>query len=226
MSTEKLYPEGLLGKKLGMSHIFTADGACVPVTIVQAGPCYVLDVKKKDQHGYSAVQLGFDPKKIQRLNKADLGQLKKAGKGAFYHVKEVRCDVDALGWATPGQELKVSEIFQSGELVDVSGTSIGRGFQGVVKRHHMKGQPSTRGTHEVRRHVGAIGCRKFPGHVFKNKRMPGHMGDEHVTIQNVQVVGVKPEENVLLIKGSIPGATGSLVVIRKAIKFYKAKQAA
>lgn len=226
MSTQKLYPEGLLGKKLGMSHIFTAEGVCVPVTVVQAGPCYVLDVKKKDLHGYSAVQLGFEPKKFQRVNKAETGHFKKAGKGAFYHVKEVRCDVDALGWGNLGQELKVAEVFQDGELVDVSGVSIGRGFQGVVKRHGMKGQPSTRGTHEVRRHVGAIGCRKFPGHIFKNKRMPGHMGDANVTIQNVQVVGVKPEENVILIKGGIPGATGSLVVIRKAIKSYKPKKAA
>jgi large subunit ribosomal protein L3 len=120
----------------------------------------------------------------------------------------------------------VNEIFQNGELVDVSGTSIGRGFQGVVKRHHMKGQPSTRGTHEVRRHVGSVGCRKFPGRIHKGKRRPGHMGDANVTIQNVQVVGVKPEENLILIKGCVPGATGSLVVIRKAIKSYKAKKAA
>ncbi len=226
MSTEKLYPEGLLGKKLGMSHIFAEDGTCVPVTVVQAGPCYVVGVKKKDQDGYSAVKLGFEPKKFQRLNKAETGQFKAAAKGAFYHVKEVRCDIDALGWGNLGHEVKVGEIFQKGELVDVSGVSIGRGFQGVVKRHGMKGQPSTRGTHEVRRHVGSVGCRKFPGHIFKNKRMPGQMGDENVTLQNVQVVGVKPEENLILIKGGIPGSTGSLVVIRKAIKSYKPKKAA
>ena len=137
MSTEKLYPEGLLGKKLGMSHIFAEDGTCVPVTVVQAGPCYVVGVKKKDQDGYSAVKLGFEPKKFQRLNKAETGQFKTAAKGAFCHVKEVRCDIDALGWGNLGQELKVGEIFQKGELVDVSGVSIGRGFQGVVKRHGM-----------------------------------------------------------------------------------------
>jgi large subunit ribosomal protein L3 len=112
----------------------------------------------------------------------------------------------------------VSDVFKDGEIVDVSGVSIGRGFQGVVRRHGMKGQPMTRGTHEVQRHVGAIGCRKFPGRVFKGQRMPGRMGGENVTVQNIQVVGVKPEENILLVKGGIPGARGSLVVIRKSVK--------
>ena len=112
----------------------------------------------------------------------------------------------------------MSDVFKDGETVDVSGVSIGRGFQGVVRRHGMKGQPMTRGTHEVRRHVGSIGCRKFPGRVFKGQRMPGRMGGESVTVQNLQVVGVRAEENILLVKGGIPGARGSLVVIRKAMK--------
>jgi large subunit ribosomal protein L3 len=218
MSTSKHYPEGLLGKKLGMTQIFTPEGVSIPVTIIQAGPCYVLDVRGQESHGYTAVQFGFEPKKAQRCTKAEQGAFKKAAQGSFYHVKEVRCDVQSLGWGEVGKEVKVGDVFKDGEVVDVSGVSIGRGFQGVVRRHHMKGQPMTRGTHEVRRHVGAVGCRKFPGRIFKNQRMPGRMGGENVTVQNLQVVGVRAEENILLVKGGIPGARGSLVVIRKAMK--------
>jgi large subunit ribosomal protein L3 len=218
MTTSKHYPEGILGKKLGMTQVFTAEGQSIPVTIIQAGPCYVLNVRGKEEHGYTAVQFGFEPKKNQRCNKAELGQFKKAGQGAFYHVKEVRCDAESLGWNEVGKEVTVSDVFKDGETVDISGVSIGRGFQGVVRRHGMKGQPMTRGTHEVRRHVGAVGCRKFPGRIFKGQRMPGRMGGTNVTVQNLQVVGVKPEENLLLVRGGIPGARGSLVVIRKAIK--------
>jgi large subunit ribosomal protein L3 len=218
MKNPKIYREGLIGKKLGMTHVFAEDGTCVPVTIIQAGPCYVLDVKSTEKHGYSSVQLGFEPKLGQRVNKADLGRFGKVGKGAFYHVKEVRCDAQALGWSTPGQELKVTDVFQNGELVDVSGVSIGRGYSGVVRRFNVKGQPSTRGTHETRRNIGAVGCRKFPARIFKNKRMPGHMGVDNVTIQNLKVVQVNPETNIILVRGGIPGATGGLVVIRKAHK--------
>jgi len=218
MKNPKIYREGLIGKKLGMTHIFAEDGSCVPVTIIQAGPCYVLDVKSTEKHGYSSVQFGFEPKLGQRVNKADAGRFGKVGKGAFYHVKEVRCDAQSLGWSTLGQEVKVADIFKDGELVDVSGVTIGRGFSGVVRRYGVKGQPSTRGTHEARRNIGAIGCRKFPGRVFKNKRMSGHMGVDNVTIQNLKVVQVNSETNVILVRGGIPGATGGLVVIRKANK--------
>jgi len=218
MSTSKHYPEGLLGKKLGMTQVFTPEGQSIPVTVIQAGPCYVLDVRAEDKHGYSGVQFGFEPKKMQRCTKAQQGQFKKVGQGAFYHVQEVRCDAQGLGWTEVGKEVTVQDVFKDGEVVDVSGTSIGRGFQGVVRRHGIKGQPMTRGTHEYRRHVGAIGCRKFPGRVFKNKRMPGRMGGEKVTVQNLTVVGVRPEENIILIRGGIPGARGSLVVVRKAKK--------
>jgi large subunit ribosomal protein L3 len=218
MTTSKNYPEGLLGKKLGMTQVFTAEGRSIPVTVIQAGPCFVLDVRAEAEHGYKAVQFGFEPKKAQRCSSAEEGHFKKAGQGAFYHVREVRCDPQALGWAEIGKQVNVGDVFKDGEVVDVSGLSIGKGFQGVVRRHGMKGQPMTRGTHEVRRHVGSIGCRKFPGRVFKNQAMPGRMGGEKVTIQNLTVVGVKPEENLLLVKGGIPGARGSLVVIQKAKK--------
>lgn len=223
--TQKLYREGLLGKKLGMTHVFSEDGACIPVTVIQAGPCFILDVKNKNDHGYTAVQFGFDPKKPQRVNKAGMGHFARAGKGAFYHVKEVRCDNEALGWTTLGQEVRVNDVFKDNELVDISGVTIGRGFTGVVKKYKVKGQPSTRGTHEVRRHIGAIGCRKFPGRVFKNQRMPGHYGNDNVTIQNLQVVGVRPEDNIILVRGAVPGSKGGLVFIRKAIKNFVQKAA-
>ena len=218
MSTSKNSPEGLLGKKLGMTQVFTPEGHSIPVTVIQAGPCYVLGVRGTKANGYNGVQFGFEPKKMQRCTSSEQGQFKAANQGAFYHVREVRCDPQALGWNEVGKEVTVGDVFKDGETVDVSGVTIGRGFQGVVRRHGIKGQPMTRGTHEVRRHVGAIGCRKFPGRVFKNQRMPGRMGGENVTIQNLTVVGVKADENILLVKGGIPGPRGSLVVIRKAKK--------
>lgn len=226
MSEEKKHPEGLIGKKIGMTQVFTEGGECVPVTLIQTGPCFILDVKKRESHGYSAVQLGFEPKKAQRSNKPEMGQFSKVGRGAFYHVKELRCNPEALGWVTLGQELKVGDVFQNGDIVDVSGVSIGRGFSGVVRRFKVKGQPSTRGTHEYRRHIGAVGCRKFPGRIFKNKRMPGHMGDEKVTLQNLTVIGVQADKNILLVKGGIPGHKGGVVVIRKAMKVHAPKEAA
>ena len=225
MGQKTVYKEGILGKKIGMSHVYNADGQIVPVTVIQAGPCYVLQVRDNARHGYTSVQLGFEPKRMDRCSKGAQGHFAKAEKGAFTHVKEVRCDTEKLGWNTVGKEIKVGDVFKDGEVVDVSGVSIGRGFAGVVKRHGMKGQPSTRGTHEVRRHGGAIGQRKFPGHVFKNMRMPGHMGDENVTIQNLTVVGVREADNLILIKGAVPGAPGALVVVRKAAK-AKIKKAA
>lgn len=226
MSTERLYPEGLLGKKIGMTQVFTEAGECVPVTMIQVGPCYVLDVCTKEKNGYNAVELGFEPKKQQRVNKAQMGHFAQAGKGAFYFCKEVRCDIEALGWTERGKELTVGEVFEEGELVDVSGTSIGRGFAGVVKRFRVRGQPATRGTHEMRRNIGSIGCRKSPGRVFKNRKMPGHLGNEPVTVQNLKLMGIRPEQNVILVKGGIPGAKGSLVVVRKARKSYSKPKAA
>lgn len=220
----KKYPEGLVGRKLGMTQVFNAEGECVPVTIVEAGPNMVLNIKGEDLSGYSAAQIGFTPKKSQRLSKSENGFFNKAGQGAFTHIQELRCDVQTLGW-TPGKELKVNDVFAPGQLVDVTGTSIGRGFSGVVRRHHIKGQPMTRGTHEVRRHVGSIGCRKFPGKVHKGKRMPGLMGNAQVTVQNLEIVAVRPEDNVLLIKGGIPGARGGIVVVCKAVQTYSGAQA-
>ena len=224
MSSERKYPVGLLGKKVGMTQLFMEDGQCVPVTAIEVGPCYVLQVKSSEKEGYGAVQLGFQPKKAQRVDKAAMGHFSKVGKGAFYHVKEIRCDIEELGWNEVGKELTVADVFADGDFVDVSGVSKGKGFQGVVRRFRVSGQPASRGTHEKFRNIGSIGCRKFPGRVWKNQKMPGHMGSRRVTTQNLKVVGVRPEQNVLLIRGGIPGSKGGLVFIRQAQK--KKSQAA
>lgn len=220
----KKYPEGIIGRKVGMTQVFGPGGEVIPVTVIEAGPCFVLDIRSKDKNGYSAAQLGFGAKKMQRVGKAMTGHFAKVGKGTFQHVKEIRCDVEKLGW-TVGKEIKANEVFQDGELIDVTGTSIGRGFAGVVRRYKVKGQPETRGTHEVRRHIGAVGCRKFPGRIFKNQRMPGHMGNERVTLKNIRVVQIRAEDNLILVRGGVPGHRGAMLVLRKAVDAIGAKAA-
>jgi large subunit ribosomal protein L3 len=222
MGSKKVFPEGLLGRKVGMTQIFLEDGSMVPVTVIEAGPCTVLEVKSADKHGYSGVQLGFGPKKMQRVSKGLKGHVAKAGQGGFYHIREIRCDAEKLQWNVQGKQLGVADVFAQGQFVDVTGLSKGRGFAGVVKKWNAGGFPATRGTHEYRRHIGAIGCRKFPHHVFKNKHMPGHFGDEQVTVQNLKVVAVKGEENLLLVRGGMPGPKGAMVLVRKAIKGFVA----
>jgi large subunit ribosomal protein L3 len=221
MSTEKTYLEGLLGRKLGMTQVFGEDGSAIAVTVLEVGPCYVLSVKDSVKDGYSAVRVGFQPKKMHKVNKAEMGNFTPAARGAFSRVKEIRCDAQKLGWSELGKELKVSDVFTDGDWVDVTGTSIGRGFAGVVKRFRVAGQPATRGTHEYRRNIGSVGCRKTPGRIWKNQKMPGHMGNLKVTVQNLKVVGVRPEENVLLVKGAVPGSKGGFITIKKAIKKLK-----
>ena len=220
METKKIFPEGLIGRKIGMTQVFAENGDAIPVTVLELGPCTILDIRKSDSDGYSAVQFGFCPKKTHRVSKPEMGHFAKSGKGAFYFVKEVRCDVEKLGWTQLGMQISPVDVFEAGELVDVSGKSIGRGFSGVVKKFKVKGQPSTRGTHEVRRHIGSIGCRKTPARVFKNKKMPGHYGNENVTVQNLKVIAVRPEENVILVRGCIPGAKGTFISVKKAVKSY------
>ena len=221
MATVRQYKEGLIGKKIGMTQVFTAEGAAVPVSVIQTGPNYVLQVKTKEKDGYDAVQLGFEPKKQQRVNKAVAGHCAKAEKGAFYHLRELRCDVDGLGWAEVGKELVVGDVFEKGQYLDVQGVTKGKGFQGVVRRFGSRGQPASRGTHEMFRHIGSIGCRKFPGRVFKNQKMPGHMGHLQVTAPNLQIVDVIPEKNILLVKGAVPGPVNGVLVVRKAQKKSK-----
>lgn len=220
MTTIRKEPEGLIGRKLGMTQVFSESGEAVPVTVVELGPCVILDVLSATENGYSAVKFGFAPKNPARVNKPEMGNFNKAGKGAFQFVKEMRCDVDKLGWNMLGEQIAVDDVFATDDLVDVTGTSKGRGFAGVFKKFGMKGQPASRGTHEVKRHGGAIGNRKTPGRVFKNKKMPGHLGNSRVTLQNLKVIGLNAEEGLLMIKGCVPGPKGGFVEVRRAMKSY------
>ena len=205
---------GLIGKKLGMSQVFTPAGSLVPVTIIQTGPCTVVQKKTAARDGYTALQLGFGEKKPQRATKPLIGHCQISGKGPFDVLREFRIDdVDAY---QVGGEITAPQVFQVGELVDVIGRTKGRGYTGVMKRHGMSGFPGTHGTHEYFRHGGSIGNRSYPGRIFKGKRMAGHYGDERVTTLNLRVVEVKPESNLLLIHGAIPGARGGIVLIRKS----------
>jgi large subunit ribosomal protein L3 len=209
--------KGMLGEKMGMTHFYQDDGKCIPVTMVKVGPCIVLQQKTLDNDGYVAVQIGFGPQKQQRVGKALRGHFGKAAQGCFRHVQEMQV---AEGKELPdvGSELKISELFQEGDFVDVTGVSLGRGFSGVVRRYGVKGQPATRGTHEVRRHIGSVGCRKTPGRIFKNKKMPGRHGGTKSTVQNLRVIKVLEEEGVLLVKGAVPGPRGNIVKVRRAAK--------
>jgi large subunit ribosomal protein L3 len=209
--------KGILGRKLGMTQLWEGDRV-VPVTVIEAGPCHVLHTRSKDTHGYSAVALAFGDKKERRVNKPEMGQFKKAGLTPTRWVREFRLDGDPGDALPVGSELK-ADVFEVGEIVDATGTSKGKGFQGVVKRHGFSGvQTVSHGTHESFRHGGAVGCRLTPGRIFKGKRMGGHMGDRRVTIQNLQVVRVDAEKHQILVRGNVPGATGCLVKLQAAIK--------
>lgn len=212
---------GLLGRKLGMTQLFEEDGTVLPVTVVEAGPCTVLQVKTADgKDGYNALQLSFGSQKAHRLTKADLGHLKAAGQDSTppARIGEIRVSADNLTDVEVGATLSVEDVFTAGELVDVTGVSKGRGFAGVMKRYNFKGFIRSHGTHEFFRHGGSIGTRLTPGHVLKGKKMPGHMGSEQVTVQNLRVAKVDTERNLVFVQGGVPGATGTMVVVRKAVK--------
>jgi large subunit ribosomal protein L3 len=206
--------KGLIGKKLGMTSVYDESGTAVPVTVIEAGPCVVVQRKTNDKEGYSAVQLGFDDQKEQRLNKPTVGHFKKAGVDAKRVLNEFRVDESA--------EVNVGDVvnasaFEEVNYVDIIATGKGRGFQGVVKRYDFGGGRASHGGGWTRR-PGSIGMCEFPGRVFKGKKMPGHMGSRRVTTQNLKVVQVRPEENLILVKGSVPGANGGIVVIKEALK--------
>ncbi len=202
---------GILARKIGMTRIFAEDGTVVPVTLLEAGPCTVVQKKTVEKDGYNAVQLGFLPKKKSRVPKPLLGHFEKAGTPCFYYLREFR--VENIEKIEVGQQVTVAE-FKPGDLVVVTGKSKGRGFAGVIKRHGFKRGPETHGSRNHRR-PKSIGCCEFPGRVIKGKRMPGHMGNETVTIKNLKVVDVRPEHNLLLVKGAVPGSRNSLVIIKK-----------
>ncbi|MFY3746232.1 50S ribosomal protein L3 [Anaeromyxobacter sp. Red801] len=214
---------GLLAKKVGMTQIFTPEGDCVPVTVLEAGPCTVVRRKTAEKDGYDAVVIAFgavDEKHAHRLSKPEVGVFKKAGTGLFRHVKEIRVkDAKLLGDLKAGDVLTVDKVFKANQRIDVAGVTKGRGFTGVMKRWNMKGAARDSSTaHEHHRHVGAIGQRKTPGKVWKGKHLPGHYGVDNVTIQNLTVVGIEPEQNVLLVKGAVPGHADGLLFVNTAAK--------
>jgi large subunit ribosomal protein L3 len=207
--------KGIIGKKLGVTNVFLPDGDAASVTLVEAGPCFVIQKKTLENDGYEALQLGFLPKKPGRVNKPLQGHYAKAGKGTFAVLREMRTD-DTSQFEV-GQEITV-DIFKPGEIVDVVGTSKGRGFTGVIKRHGFHGSPGGHGTHEYFRHGGSIGQAASPSRTFKGVRMAGQHGNERVTVQNLQVVDVRPEHNLLLIKGAVPGWKNGIVIVQGATK--------
>jgi len=204
--------QGMVGRKLGMTQVFDERGVVYPVTVIECGPNVVTQIKTVEQDGYEAVQLGFGLSK--RLNKPEQGHRRASGFQSK-SLREVKADtVDGL---EVGQQIMV-DTFAEGELIDVTGTSKGRGFQGVMKRHGFKGGPATHGQSDRARAPGSIGSSATPGHVFKGMKMAGHMGDERVTVQNLTVFRVDTERNLLLVRGSVPGHNKGLVLIKKAVK--------
>jgi large subunit ribosomal protein L3 len=209
---------GLLGKKLGMTSIFTATGDRAPVTAIHAGPVLVIDKITPDKQGYAAVKLAFGEKRLKNTNKPELGQFSKHQLAPQRFVREVRVEAADLDKYEVGKPVALSTVFAPMSYIDVEGTSKGKGYQGVMKRHHMPGFRSTHGTHEFFRHGGSIGCRLTPGRVHKGKRMSGHMGDHKCTVQNLVLLEVDEPNNLLLVQGSVPGARNGFVVIRNAKK--------
>jgi large subunit ribosomal protein L3 len=205
---------GLLGRKIGMTRVYDASGKATPVTVIEAGGNTVVQVKNPDTDGYSGVQVGFDSQKESRVTKPLIGHFKKANSEPKKFVREFRLPD---GTKVDGDLNVGVDQFQPGEFVDVIGRSKGKGFQGVVKKHGFAGQPAAHGSKTHRRN-GAIGNRSTPGRVWRNMGMPGHMGDDRVTVQNLRIVQVRPEENVILVCGAVPGSNGSYVVVRPAKK--------
>jgi large subunit ribosomal protein L3 len=207
---------GIIGKKIGMTQFYNTEGNVIPVTVIQTGPCVVVQKKENAKDGYNAIQVGFGSKKNQRVNKPQQGHMAKAGKGAFEVLKEFR--LDDVSQFQVGQEIKAADLFKTGDRIDVSGTSKGHGFAGVIKRWSFGGFPGSHGTHEYFRHGGSIGNRSFPGRVRKGKKMAGHWGNEQISVQNLEVVDLRPEANLMLVKGAVPGAKHGIVVVRRAVK--------
>ncbi len=203
---------GILGRKLGMTRIFGDDGSVIPVTVIQAGPCPVTQVKTADKDGYNAMQLGFDQIPERKVNKPEKGHQDKAGRGYFRVLREIRLDGPSA--FEQGMDVTV-DIFAAGETVKVTGTSIGKGFAGVMKRWNFAGLKKTHGTEKAHRSGGSVGNNTEPGKVMKGKKMAGHMGARTVTMMGIQVVDVRPELNLILVKGQVPGPRNGVVMVRK-----------
>lgn len=207
--------KGILGRKVGMTQLFDETGEVIPVTVIEAGPCYVTQTKTLERDGYTAIQIGFEETKPKRLTKGQRGHLEKSGLPLLRHLREIR--LSNVEDYEVGQKLTVA-MFEPGERVDVVGTSKGRGFAGTIKRHNFKRQPKTHGQSDRERAPGSIGATTTPGRVLKGTRMAGHMGVARVTAQNLRVVLVDPERNLLAVRGSVPGANGGLVLVKEARK--------
>ena len=206
--------KGLIGKKIGMTQIFDESGKVIPVTVIEAGPCVVAQVKTEETDGYTAVQLGFGDIKEKKLNKPTKGHFTKVNVTPKKHLREFR--LDSVEGITVGQELK-ADIFSAGDKLDIQGTSKGKGFQGVIKRHGQSRGPMGHGSMYHRR-PGSMGPTSTPGRVFKGKRLPGHMGAQTISIQNLEVVRVDLDKNVILVKGSVPGAKGAILKLKSSVK--------
>lgn len=207
--------KGIVGRKIGMTQVFDEAARSIPVTAIEAGPCRIALIRTPERDGYSAIQLAFEGVKENKLNKPELGHLRKAGVGPHRHLVEIRV-ADASQFEV-GQELR-ADVFEAGERADVVGTSKGKGFQGVYKRHNFGGAPASHGTERKHRTPGAVGACATPSRIFKGQKMPGRMGNERVTILNLEVVRVDPERNLLLVKGAVPGPDGGLVLVRSAVR--------
>ncbi|MFL7891617.1 MAG: 50S ribosomal protein L3 [Anaerolineales bacterium] len=207
--------KGLIGKKIGMTQIFDESGLAVPITLIEAGPCYVTQVRQPARDGYNAVQLGFEEVKPKRLTGGQLGHLKTSELPPLRFLREFRVKDTGVN---EGDKLEVGEVFSVGERVDIVGTSKGKGFQGAVKRHGFRGGPRTHGQSDRQRATGSIGATTTPGRVFKGKRMPGHMGFERVTVQNLRVEYLDPDRNLIGVRGAVPGPKGGVVIIKEARK--------
>ena len=206
--------KGLIGKKLGMTALFTSDGEYIPVTVVQVGPCVVTQIKAMSSDGYNAIQLGFGERKRSHINKPMQGHLKKSGAGYFEFLREV--PVDDPGEYKLGQTIGL-DLFTIGERIDVTGTTKGRGFSGVIKRHGFHGGKKTHGSRS-HRIPGSIGCSAWPAKVIRGKKMPGQYGNTRKTVRNLEIIDIRPEQNLMLIKGAVPGAGNGLVEVKK-LKF-------
>jgi large subunit ribosomal protein L3 len=207
---------GLLGKKIGMTQVFAEDGESIPVTVIQTGPNVVIGTRTEERDGYSALVLGFDEKPVRLANKAELGALKAANAKPQRFIRELRLPAEEVAKFQIGQVLGPKDVFADNNPVDVEGTSKGKGYQGVIKRHHMSGMTRSHGTHEYFRHGGSIGCRLTPQRVHKGKRMAGHMGHEKVSVQNLQIFRILADENCILVRGAVPGAANGYVVVTMA----------
>ncbi len=210
---------GLVGKKLGMTQVFSDQGNRVGVTVIHAGQCVVLGKRTPEKDGYAAIRLGYGQKPLRLCKKPELGEINKlTNVTPPRYIREIRLDPAKLGDYEVGAAVPLSKVFTAGTYVDVIGTSKGKGFQGVIKRHHMAASVNSHGTHEFFRHGGSIGCRLTPGRVHKGKRMTGHLGDERRTVQNLALIEVKDEQGLLLVRGAVPGGKNGMVIVRNAIK--------